>query len=288
LGWIWDRLHHGSPDEIADAAGILQWVGLPVEWEPPLSALAETLPDGEPKDVLYDALGHVEAAESVDGLLFHGSTLPFTEPIWYVNVAFDPAAAEAESWAGGLGWSCTRFRQPLSEALSRMEPWAIPSWKAILVGTTGSWTALFSQGSDIYHTDVIGKRLGVRSLRTHFSPHIVRDGNVVTPGDRAFWLNGNGSGHGDRTIQASYQGRWTWGLRGEQQTFEDLGRYAARQVTARFDLDMLDRYCEALGIRRADPDFYTEDCLLIEQDLSRWAHRPSNTLSAAEWRRRRL
>jgi hypothetical protein len=69
------------------------------------------------------------------------------------------------------------------------------------------------------------------------------------------------------------------------QAFEEVAGYGARQIQERFDLARLNRYCEALGIRRPDSAFYTDESLLIEQDLSRWPKPPSNTLPSAQWRR---
>jgi hypothetical protein len=169
----------------------------------------------------------------------------------------------------------------LPALLDMLEPWAVLSWKQLLVPTRSTWTAIFSQGADIGTADVLGRELGCRSLRTHSSPRIVRDGTTVSFGDRAFWLqNGDGSW---RSIQASFQSRWVWELAGDPLPFEQTEAYEARRIPERFDLPRLNAYCRALGIRRNDPDFYLARGVLIEQDTTGWPHLP-RTLSSREWR----
>lgn len=214
--------------------------------------------------------------------LFAGSFAPFTDAIWFVDAPFSTAVATTTAWLTELGGR--RFvsvDEPLPGLLDRLEPWAIPGWKHVLVPTRSNWTAIFSQGSDIGTHDVIGRKLGCRSLRTHYSPHIVRDGDTISFGDCAFWLrNEDDSG---RSIQASFQSRWRWDLHGQPLPFEDLDSYGAKRIPDRFDLPRLNSYCRALGIQRNDPDFYLPQGLLIVADTAGWSHRP-RTLSGREWR----
>ncbi|MFY0408748.1 hypothetical protein [Solicola sp. PLA-1-18] len=269
LPWIEAQLTGGSDaDVFDDAVGVLSWVGMPQGWKSPLTAIANALPDGEKRDTLFELLGHDDSTEAApaDAQLFGGRLLPMTEPIWFVRLPFGTAAAEMTDWLHGLGKATERFRAPLPQALQRLDP-AVnpPRSRTLLVGTTGPWTALFSAGADVYNTDVVGRRANALSLKTHFTPHIVRDRRIINYGSRAFWLHFPGEfGERYRTIQASYQSRWDWDLGGEPQPFEDTSRYTARKITDRFDLDLLNQYCAALGIRRADPEFYTEECMLAD------------------------
>jgi len=214
--------------------------------------------------------------------LLDASFAQFTDTIWFVDAPFAAAAAAATAWLTRLGGR--RFfpiDEPLPELLGALEPWAMPSWKQILVATTSNWTAIFSQGSDIGSHDVLGRELGCRSLRTNSSPHIVRAGEVVNFGDTAFWLRDVDKSH--RSIQASYQSRWEWHLDGPPLPFEDQRAYDAKRIVDRFDVSRMNSYCRALGIRRNDPDFYLPRGLLIEQDINGWPQHP-RTLSGAEWR----
>ncbi|MET3721905.1 hypothetical protein [Arthrobacter sp. UYEF21] len=67
--------------------------------------------------------------------------------------------------------------------LHHLEPWAMPSWKQLVVSTSAvEWTAVFTQGSDIGTAHVVGARLDCLNIRTSHHPHITRDRNVVSSG----------------------------------------------------------------------------------------------------------
>lgn len=219
------------------------------------------------------------AGDELDG----GSLAAFASTIWFVDAPLDAVAEAGIEWLGALGGR--RFvpldGARLPDMLAALEPWAMPSWKQIWVQTDSRWTAIFSQGSDIPTQPVLGRRLGCRSLRTHHAPRVIRHGRTVSHGDCAFWFDdGRGS---SRTIQASFQSRWVWHLSGEPLPFESIEAYSARRIPDRFTLERLNTYCAALGIRRADPDFYLPRALLVEQDISSWP-RPPRQLSSLDWR----
>ncbi|MRG59002.1 hypothetical protein GE115_03840 [Agromyces sp. CFH 90414] len=253
-----------------------------------LHGLLDSLPEGPAADAVAAVLDRVVGSESSEDdapaseELLAGSCAPFTDTIWYLDAPFDDVAAAAEAWLTELGGrSFTSLDGPLPTLLHALEPFAIPSWKQLLVPTRSNWTALFSQGSDLGTHMVIGRRLGCRSLRTNVSPHIVRDGSVVAFGDRAFWLSEpDGS---SRNIQASFQSRWQWHVSGSPLPFEDLNAYAAKRIPDRFDLSRLNSYCRELGIRRNEPEFYLPHGLLIEEDTTGWSGRP-RMIPSDQWR----
>lgn len=227
------------------------------------------------------------SADAVSGdELFGGARAAFCERIWFVRADLDLVARTVGGWhadiSKGAGASTqTPLTASLESLLPRLEPWAMPSWRQLLVATDSEWTAVFSQGSDIYTASQVGKRLGRPSIRTSFSPHVVRDGSIVSHGDCAFWWYEDG--REARTVQVSHQSRWEWHAYGEPLLFEDLERYCARKIVDRFDLPQLNSYCAALGIRRWDPDFYLPRAVLVEGDTSGWAQQP-RTMSTAQWR----
>ncbi|SDK47758.1 hypothetical protein SAMN04487913_101360 [Arthrobacter sp. ok362] len=49
--------------------------------------------------------------------------------------------------------------------------------------------------------------------------------------------------------------RWHFTTTGTEQDFEEPGAYSRRRVTDRFNLPMLIRYCEALGLQPFEEDF---------------------------------
>ncbi len=219
-----------------------------------------------------------------------GAFAPFTSRIWFIEAPYESAVEATRLWRNGLE-TPSRF-EPVSggidDLLGCLEPWAMPSWKQLVVETSGAWTALFSQGSDIYTFEVIGESLRCRSVRTNHESDVRRHGRVVNYGDTALWLS---DGSRDdlaplfsvRIIQASNQDGWEWDLSGEPQPFEEPERYRRRVIKERFDLPTLNRYCQALGIDRATPRSYGPSATLITEDTSGWPGKP-RTMTSQQWR----
>lgn len=289
LEWVSRQLASQDPVHIADAAGVLMWVGVPDPWRQRLRRLADLLPDGEAADNIYVALGPDPADESEtmgSGQLLDGGSAPFTNKIWFVEAPLDEVVEAVRRWHAGLGRTddMSTLRAPLPRLLDQLEPFSIPSWKQLLVETTSRWTAVFSQGSDIYTADNAGRFLNCRVLRTNYSPHVIRAGKVVNFGDRSFWLTDPASPVGHRVVQASYQSRWTWELSGEEQSFEDVAAYGSTRIPDRFTLARLNAYCAALGIHRADPSFYGPRGVLLVEDTRGWERKPRNVMPSHAWR----
>lgn len=290
LEWVSSQFASQDPVRIADAAGVLMWVGVPDPWRKRLRELAELLPDGEAADNIHIALGPDPADESEasggSGQLLDGASAPFTHSIWFVEAPLDVVVEAVRRWHAGLGRTddMSSLAAPLPRLLDQLEPFSIPSWKQLLVETTSRWTAVFSQGSDIYTGDNAGRLLNCRSLKTTYSPHVVREGAVLNYGSRSFWLSDPASPVGYRVVNASYQSRWTWDLAGEEQPFEDVAAYTSTRIPDRFTLARLNAYCAALGIHRADSSFYGPRGVLLVKDIRGWERKPSNVMPSHAWR----
>lgn len=222
----------------------------------------------------------------MSGVPLEGAHEPFTSTIWFVDAPFPEVVEARRRWAARLPnhgnvlrWSDEAG--PLDRLLSLLEPYAMPSWKSLVVETSGAWTAVFSQGSDLSYVAHYAVELQTRVVRTNWSPHVVRDGEVRRYGDASMWLFD--AGRAERSIQASRQdARWVWIDDGDPLPFEDVARYRARLVRDRFDLGALNDYCSSLGIDRANPSSYGRRAVLEEQDTSTWRSVP--TMPAARWR----
>lgn len=288
LEWVRLGLTHHDETRIEDAAGVLQWIGATKETEAVLRRLLGELPDGQAADSVAAAMENLYGPEPAPreptsrGELFDGRFAAFTRTIYYVNASLEDVVTAGTEWLSGLGdRRFTKLEQPsLTDTFAALEPWAAPSWKQVWVATDSEWTAIFSQGDDIYTHTVVAKKLGCRSLRTNYAPRVVRDKRTISHGDRAFWF-----GYEDgttRTVQASFQSRWEWHARGNPLPFEDAESYSAKRIPDRSTLELLNSYCGALGIRRDDPTFYQSSSLLVEHDAGAWRHRPRQATSA-EW-----
>lgn len=289
--WCVVGLESGETDWADDAAGVLRWVGVPEMIRPDLRRLLERLPEGEAADFLIELFPEVEtlavedpAASLLEPLqLFEGRMLPFTEPIWFVELPLQQVVGEYQAWMRGLGRgrSYSDLREPLPVMLQRLEPFSMPSWRFLLVSTTSQWTAVFSQGADITSTPMmVSQPSQARNLMTHYSRHVVRDKRVAQYGNRSFELSRGTKGL--RTVQASQQGRWEWHASGSLLPFETADRYNAKRIPDRFTLEDLNHYCAALGIRRNEPDFYLpHGCLVSNDDYD---FTKGRRMSSQEWR----
>ena len=291
LPWVERQLRSGDADRIADAAGVLAHVGVPPDVLPQVQRLSESLADSEARDAVLALLPVPDQArQDVDGLLLGGALDAFTESIWFVEASLADVVSAARAWEEEQPFE--QAMEPcsgsLSSLLALLEPWAMPSWKRLWVETDSAWTALFSQGSDIYDTDVLARRLDCRSLATDHTPAVARAGRVVRYANTALRYRdphqstAENSLGDTRVLQATQQSRWEWHALGPVQPFEEPERYEARVVRDRFDLATLNAYCRRLGIRRDDPTFYGTGGHLVSQDISSWAA-PPRTASAEEW-----
>ena len=70
---------------------------------------------------------------------------------------------------------------------------------------------------------------------------------------------------------------WVAFLLGSPLPFEEMATYRARIKRERFDLDMLNRYCEALGIARSNDRFYGQHAVLHDSPPSRGARDSANS-----------
>jgi hypothetical protein len=72
------------------------------------------------------------------------------------------------------------------------------------------------------------------------------------------WLNQ------ERAIVAMNDGgSWLFSADGIEQPFEELGSYKGRRIADRFTDQMLERYCEALGIKLFDEAFYGSKAAVV-------------------------
>ncbi|WP_139244531.1 hypothetical protein [Arthrobacter alpinus] len=276
VDWIKGALIGPDDDVLADAAGVLRWIGPPPEWLPELRTLAEALPDGEPADALFELLTEIEGPGPSDPKssdsesLYGGAYLPFTEPIWFINASFDRVATATREWLDVLGnRTYTHLDEPLPTMFGRFETGASGWLRHLLVATAADqWTAVFSQDGDVGTATVVGHRLNCLHFRSSHDRHITSNKEIVSYGDTSLWIKSGKDAL--RSIQASYQSRWQWDVGGDPLPFENLESYTAKKIRERFPLSRLNDYCRALGVDRNNADFYTSEGLLIEEDTSAW------------------
>ena len=294
LAWIEQAIFASDDDLACDAAAALGRLGVPPDWIQRLEDFAATLPDSERRDTLYMILPYPEGEESVpreqpSELLFDGRLSAFTTKITFIDRPLDEAMRGLNLGFSSISNDATgkQLSGDLEDLLSYLEPEPTNSIKTLIVEAGNGWTASFHQGDSISHAfDTAARYLRCRSLHTGYAPHLRHNGEILGYGSCAFWLYDHARGEmGTRTLQASYQSRWDMHMSGTPQPFEETERYQRKKVRERFDLEMLNRYCNALNIRRNDPTFYGPRAVLLMGDTRGWATRPHQA-SSREWRER--
>ncbi|MET8147896.1 hypothetical protein ACIBSW_25085 [Actinoplanes sp. NPDC049668] len=88
-----------------------------------------------------------------------------------------------------------------------------------------------------------------------------------------------------RTISVTHDGsRWQFEAGGTIQDFEDISHYSARRIKDRFTSDVLNQYCQALGLSPFDPVFYGAKGSLVEVEIVLSADALSLSLERAQQR----
>jgi hypothetical protein len=296
LAWCEESIRSGDADRREDAAGVLAWVGCPEALATKLRRELRRLPDGPARDLLVEILRSPprdtkSSSSELEGVPLRGEGEPFTSILYFVEAAYEALLAEHAEWRRELkiGVAETRLEGPLVSLLAFLEPVSMPSTKYLFVETPSPWTAVISQASDLNWVDYFARRMRTRVVKTVFAPHVARAGEVRQYGSTGFAITDGVEGGSPlrcvRSLQASHQGSgWRWVETGHAQPFEETDAYANKRVRERLDLARLNRYCLALGIRRADDEFYGPRATLLVQDTSTWPRQPTPGPTSRQWR----
>jgi hypothetical protein len=232
--------------------------------------------------------------------LFEDRYLPLTATVGFLEAALDDFAEALTAWRRSHGSDGSVAATPatgdLERLLQSLEPLVQgPYDTELLVETDSAWTARFDNcangGDQFGPVSYLAKELTTRGLLATSAPQIGAGQSVGMWGAVQFHLFGpipNPILNYVRTIDAVNDGgQWTWNLGGEAQPFEQPDRYLAPRVRDRFTPEMLDSYCQALGIRLFDPGFYGPRAWLIKQDRD-WSHKLQRLTLQEVRRRQRL
>jgi hypothetical protein len=164
----------------------------------------------------------------------------------------------------------TEFRTivaPLETALLSLEPLTTPSDRYLLVETKSNWTAIFANGlrvNDVFSpASYLPLRLNCRGLEVGYAPDgskSDRNDLIRVWGQTLFALYGPSNTDWLNRIRylslSNDVGGWSFSESGDVQPYEELGAYNNRRIQERFTIEMLERYCRALGVELNQADFY--------------------------------
>lgn len=199
--------------------------------------------------------------------LLDGRFAPITQAIGFLEAPFTAVVDADREWRASIGnYSARPLFGTLKDQLSALLPLSGPLARYLWVASNGSWTAYFDNfrnGSDPWSPiPQLSRRIGCRGVAIASAPQ-----TPTTYGGFRFDLYGQPPADAlnyTRTISAINDGgRWDWTAIGQEQSFEEPKAYSARLIRDRLSHEMIDRYCQALGIRPFDAAFYDRHGLLV-------------------------
>lgn len=208
--------------------------------------------------------------------MFGGRYLPSTAEIGFLEIEPGIAADFYAEWQRGLqverGGSAVLTERTaesgFSGALESLLPLtSIERRRMIFVPTSSQWCAYLDngwQGTDAFSVvSYLAEQLSCRGVKFRYQPHTAEksaDGWVGNFGaaileiygsERTEWLN---------TVRSIFtifdRGKWQFGAEGAVQDFEDIKYYSRRDISSRFNLEILDNYLKMLNINAFEEDFY--------------------------------
>jgi hypothetical protein len=220
---------------------------------------------------------------------------PTTSAVGLLELPLADAERALADWREALDGAVrtTRVTGQLPQLLGHLEPLtsAIRPRELLVATRNPSWTAYLDcglGGSDpepvVAH---LTRTVGCTGLVVSAVPHTIGTG-LESPGRHgAVQLYLLGPLRTDflnyvRTISVVHDGRWRFDAAGTVQDFEDPEQYQARRVRDRFTSELLSRYCEALGVRPLDEEFYLDAGVLLERPLPLPAAAVTMTLTEAQ------
>jgi hypothetical protein len=207
---------------------------------------------------------------------FHRQFAPLTFKIGFLEAQLLKVATSLKVWRQKHfhNLEMSHISGELDRLLLRLPPLSTPPRRSIVVKTSSIWSAYFDNGVNgpdpfgpIVH---LSDALGCRGLIATYVPHTLNEQSGMSKGSYGaiqFELFGPNAGNPIgciRSISVSFDGdKWSFDANGEVLPFEFQKRYKEPKIVDRFTIEMLDEYCQAVGVRPFDPSFYQNDAYLI-------------------------
>lgn len=214
------------------------------------------------------------------GRLLDGRLEPITWSLGFVRADLSTCSGAYLAWQQrvlfpyGITVEWRPVQKDLSALLLDLTPLETTPIRSILVGSVDAkWTAYFdcdltASGtasvvpvlSECVSTEAYVFRSQVARQRAATTRDPVRWQSVATSFEKFV------GGDSMRSVVCVEQdGKWTFEAFGQPLPFEDVAKYSARRVRARFGATDLERYASAVGIRPFSPAFYAPDAVLFSR-----------------------
>ena len=205
--------------------------------------------------------------------LLNNDFAPVTFRFGFVEASFRSLCDAFEHWRTGINAKSsletefTTIVAPLPTALLSLEPLTTPLDRYLLVETRSNWTAVFANGlrvNDVFSpVSYLPLVLKCRGLEVGCAPDLSKSGrkdSVRLWGHVLFALYGPTNTDWLNRIRylsvSNDVDGWSFSESGEVQPFEEPDGYKQKKIQKRFTIEVLERYCRALGIELNEADFY--------------------------------
>ncbi len=204
--------------------------------------------------------------------LLENKFAPTTFCIGFLEADIGSVSDTDLTWRKSIG----RYHQKVCEGdiealLTELEPLSGPLTRYLWVSTSARWTAYFDNfinGSDPFGPiSYLSKEIGCRGLVVSCSPEV--EGHSY--GQTRFDLYGQQPVdflNCSRSIASTNDGgRWSWEVSGDILDFEEPDNYGRRDIKNRLTMDMISRYCSAVGVELFNDEFYGTGGILVDNQM---------------------
>lgn len=222
---------------------------------------------------------------------------PVTFRFGFVETPFASLCDAFEQWRKEIDAKFavkTEFRNivaPLETALLSLQPLTTPLDRYLLVETKSNWTAIFANGLRVNDVNspvsYLPLRLNCRGLEVGYAPDRSKSNRkdlIRVWGHALFALYGPSNTDWLNRIRylsvSNDVSGWSFSESGDVQTYEEVEAYKKRQIPERLTLQMVERYCSALGVEANQLDFYGQQSCAVKTTGQK--HRGDFSMSIAE------
>lgn len=204
---------------------------------------------------------------------------PITSSIGFLELPLDDAASGLEAWRRSRHKvEVTRPQEGFPDVLRRLEPLTSGARPRELLVGAGKWTAYFDnslRGPDaVSAIGYLSRTLQCQGLAIRVVPRTVglpsvRHGRAGSVQFELFGPLHTKFLNYVRTVAVTYDGsRRVFNADGTEQGFEEVEAYRARRVRDRFTSEMLERYCQALGLDIFNAETYGPGSVFFESAVT--------------------
>jgi len=205
-------------------------------------------------------------------LLLDNKYAPLTFSWGFLEAPFETVTHAVKVWKNKLHlqFETKQVGGDLEHTLLQLEPLSTPSQRTLWLKTQSTWTAFFNNsliGADSASPiSYLSNLIKCRGVAVSCRPHIKAKGLFGSCKFQLFSPDQKNFLNYERSLAATNDGgKWVFVSTGTIQPYERPEQYNNNKIANRFNPEMLEEYCAALGIKLFDTNFYMGDGLLFSE-----------------------